>query len=1052
MKRILSALLVFIMILGTFSFTALADESAHILFEDDFTKEAVGWKLEGSKWLDGHIELHTTGWQWARLVDENFMMYGPYTSEFDVTIVGGVDSNEDWFSFTVGGVMFFNRLSLGTMHASVNGGETKVGNAKLEVGKNYRMKVVVTPTYIALYYKEKDAPSYRDIGVYAGKDFLPSRFSFTSMMTDFDIDNIVFTSNGGDVVPDKKVRYVEIGETDKIVLTGAKAEGCTFESQNSDIVSVEQDGTLTAKKSGKAKIDIKDKAGNVVECVCAIAVQTPSTLSFNYDPMSNASVYKDSKLYDEEKIIIYENDVCDLRVYFSAGATLKSVNWSVEPAGIVDIWGTSATSPTRTVTGLKAGECVVTAKSAFSDAVANMTIKVLPESEREIAESKTYDFYSTGKTHNINKEIVGAHIAAPHTGDKEEHQTSWHVEDIGLYSTRSSTSMIGTTMYDTSKGETPATALYRIANKTGVQLVCCLGTNFVNNPDTYEEDIKNIVAYVKDIKETYDGQLYIELFNEVFSIGYKTKFPTVDYYVDFCKQLITELRKVDPNAVFIACGIDYNTVVDVTADMGNFNTENVGDPAYTQGGRIAAWTDKIKTLIDEGYVTGVTIHNYQSYGSHLNGLIPKNAMKIRSAVVEKNYMGQLYDAKRYGYPDFYYTEWGQLEALIYWGPASTSPAEKIKYNYQKYPVSGLYNLAQLLNYAKTEDSMAAHFHTIIGGDGFGIIDDVSIERDYQIPNEMVFKQMSKVVVDTPVFYDLKPVNMDYVPSYRPSFNKFPEEVLQVSNVEVWGFGDESGIKQAAFFNQTDAPQKVKIGGTTLKPTWSYGGDTDKLFPDFLKNESYTTWNLQLTKDLANADEYTWLPETYEGAQFAEEIEIPPYTILFADVNGTPQTVASSADKVSTLANYAMRNAIVLGVGKANAYVDNVEKQIDENAAVTPIVENGRTLLPLRFVAESLGCEVTYDHPTQVVTVKDKTHDIVLTIGEAKYTVNGEEKEFDVPAKVYDGRTLLPLRALAESLGKDVYWDDRGYIYVGNKSIYIDTEIDYYFDEISKLYE
>ena len=786
------------------------------------------------------------------------------------------------------------------------------------------------------------------------------------------------------------------------------------------------------------------------------ATKSPASLSFNFDPLKTASVSKNSNLYDTEKIVIYENDVCDLRVTIPSAATMKSVNCSAEPAGIVDLWGTYPTSPTRTVTGLKAGECVVTAKSAFSAAEAKITIKVLPETEREVTKSETYNFYTTGKTHQLNKGLVGAHVTGTSIADLQADKvtpfgTPELINDIGLHSIRSSTGFITDGMYDPSKGESLASAMYKIPNQLGIPLVCCIGTHMVNGPDSYQQDIANIVQFMKDTKAVYDGQLYIELFNETYSIAFQKQFPTCDHYVNFLKALVPKLKEVAPDAVYIAVGYPYDGVKAIVSDPNNNNKENVGDPAYTQAGRIAEWNQKVKTLVDEGYVTAITMHPYTSIGSHLNGLTNKNNMKIRSATTEMNYLSSVWDSNFYDNVDFYYTEWGQLEALIYWGMAASDSAEKLKYNYQKYPVSALYNLQSLLNFAKNKNVKMSHIHTLIGTDGFGIVDDASPNRTYKIPNEIVFNQMSMVVVDTPVFYDIKPLDMTYVTTPRPAWNGFPKEVLHIANVETWGFGDENGLKQVAFFNQTEVPQKVKIGGTTLKPTWAYGGDAEKLMPENFKNESYSAW-AQKTIILKNADAYTWLPETFEGAQFADEIEIPPYTILFADVNGTPQTAASSCDKVSELASYAMRNSIVLGVGKANAYVDNVEKQIDTNPSVTPVIENGRTLLPLRFVAESLGCDVEYNDATGEITVRNEYTEIHLRLGDTAYTVNGEEKVFDVPAVERDGRTLLPLRALAEALGKDVYWDDRGYIIVGTKSVYIDDDIAYFFDEISKLYQ
>ena len=56
-------------------------------------------------------------------------------------------------------------------------------------------------------------------------------------------------------------------------------------------------------------------------------------------------------------------------------------------------------------------------------------------------------------------------------------------------------------------------------------------------------------------------------------------------------------------------------------------------------------------------------------------------------------------------------------------------------------------------------------------------------------------------------------------------------------------------------------------------------------------------------------------------------------------------------------------------------------------------------------------------------VEEEKTEIKLTIGKAAITVNGEDKALDVPAQIVDSRTLVPVRAIAESFGCDVAWDD-----------------------------
>lgn len=91
--------------------------------------------------------------------------------------------------------------------------------------------------------------------------------------------------------------------------------------------------------------------------------------------------------------------------------------------------------------------------------------------------------------------------------------------------------------------------------------------------------------------------------------------------------------------------------------------------------------------------------------------------------------------------------------------------------------------------------------------------------------------------------------------------------------------------------------------------------------------------------------------------------------------------------------------------------------------VRPRIENNRTLVPIRAVTESLGAEVTWDEETQTITITKDGNEVVLQIGSTSILVNGVEVECEVAAKIENGRTLVPLRIISEALRKTVDWDE-----------------------------
>ena len=109
--------------------------------------------------------------------------------------------------------------------------------------------------------------------------------------------------------------------------------------------------------------------------------------------------------------------------------------------------------------------------------------------------------------------------------------------------------------------------------------------------------------------------------------------------------------------------------------------------------------------------------------------------------------------------------------------------------------------------------------------------------------------------------------------------------------------------------------------------------------------------------------------------------------------------------------------IVLYINSSE-YLVNGERRTMDTAAV--INSDWRTLVPLRFVAEALGCSVDYtthaDGSTDQVIIKGAA-EVVLTINSASYTVDGAARTMDTAAVINsDWRTMVPVRFVAEALG------------------------------------
>lgn len=92
-------------------------------------------------------------------------------------------------------------------------------------------------------------------------------------------------------------------------------------------------------------------------------------------------------------------------------------------------------------------------------------------------------------------------------------------------------------------------------------------------------------------------------------------------------------------------------------------------------------------------------------------------------------------------------------------------------------------------------------------------------------------------------------------------------------------------------------------------------------------------------------------------------------------------------------------------------------------ATPPVIEDDRTLVPMRFLFEVMGANVEWDNNSQTATVNRDDDIISFSINEREANVNGKKKNMDVPARLINDKTLIPLRFLSEELGFNVEWDE-----------------------------
>jgi hypothetical protein len=164
-----------------------------------------------------------------------------------------------------------------------------------------------------------------------------------------------------------------------------------------------------------------------------------------------------------------------------------------------------------------------------------------------------------------------------------------------------------------------------------------------------------------------------------------------------------------------------------------------------------------------------------------------------------------------------------------------------------------------------------------------------------------------------------------------------------------------------------------------------------------------------------------MPDRSFAHEVVLDLGVNTITATATDAAGNTRRVAVLVTRVP-----ANETTIVLTIGGKFMMVNGTKQEIDPGRGTVPVIQNGRTLVPVAAIIQALGGEVSWDAVARTVAITMGDKELVLTIGSSTARVNGTSTPVDADPKVVpviiNSRTMLPFRFIAEQLGATVEWN------------------------------
>jgi len=150
-------------------------------------------------------------------------------------------------------------------------------------------------------------------------------------------------------------------------------------------------------------------------------------------------------------------------------------------------------------------------------------------------------------------------------------------------------------------------------------------------------------------------------------------------------------------------------------------------------------------------------------------------------------------------------------------------------------------------------------------------------------------------------------------------------------------------------------------------------------------------------------------------------------------NNTKIFAATDAEK-----SISLNQLIILRADSPLSFVYGEKRFIDDsNHNFSPVMDNNRVLLPVRFLSDCIGAKTDWDNKTMTATITHGNKIIKIKLNDKYMKINNKAVELDTNAKSEEGRIIVPARAIAEALNKEVYYNN-GFIVISDTELKTDN--------------